>query len=237
MWLIAGLGNPGPRYRDNRHSIGFKVVDELARRSQCQGFRSKHGGELATVRIAGQSAILLKPMEYMNLSGFAVQRASAFHKVPVEEIIVVHDEIDLDFARLRLKKGGGHGGNNGVRSIIEQLGTRDFARVRVGIGKPQRVQADGAEIPAAAGDSDRRVSNWVLSDFPADQQDEVDTLIASAADAVECIIAEGMKSAMNKFNAKPKPIKQTKQTKQTKRAEQEPEIEPAPEPRESNEPS
>jgi PTH1 family peptidyl-tRNA hydrolase len=208
VWLVAGLGNPGSRYARNRHNIGFMVIDELARRGHQTGFRSKFGAEATTCMVAGSNALLLKPMEYMNHSGFAVQRAAHFHNAEVDEVIVVHDEIDLDFGRLRLKTGGGHGGHNGLRSIIAQLGSRDFLRVRVGVGKPQSGAnpAQGADSRAAGGD--RKVASWVLSDFPSNLASDVDELINRAADATEAIIREGIRGAMNEYNRKPEPAQE-----------------------------
>jgi peptidyl-tRNA hydrolase, PTH1 family len=196
VWLIAGLGNPGRKYERNRHNIGFRVVDELVRRHDLGPLREKFGGQAATGAIAGQRALLLKPMEFMNLSGFAVQRAVQFHGNDPEKILVVHDEIDLPFARLRLKAGGGHGGHNGVRSIVEQLGTGDFLRVRVGVGRPERQAAAGAPVGPGQG----RVSGHVLGDFPSEMDREVGELVARASDAVEAILARGIRAAMNDFN-------------------------------------
>ena len=191
MWLVAGLGNPGKKYARNRHNVGFMVVEMLAERWSMPAWREKFGGETTSGRLGSDKAILLKPMEYMNHSGFAVTRAARFHDVEPERIIVVHDEIDLPFGRLRLKAGGGHGGHNGLRSIVAQLGSRDFLRVRLGVGKPERT--DG-------GPGDGKVSRHVLSDFTADQQSELETLLRSSADAVEAIIDGGIREAMNKFN-------------------------------------
>ncbi|HLU66962.1 MAG TPA: aminoacyl-tRNA hydrolase, partial [Kofleriaceae bacterium] len=165
MWLVAGLGNPGKKYERNRHNVGFRVVDELVRRHGIGPLKEKFGGLAGTGLVSRQRVAVVKPMKYMNLSGFAVSQAVQFHGVDPEELIVVHDEIDLPFGRLRLKAGGGHGGHNGVRSIIEQLGRSDFLRVRVGVGRPER-QGGGA--------GDGRVSNHVLSDFPAEMDREVD---------------------------------------------------------------
>ncbi|HWM84977.1 MAG TPA: aminoacyl-tRNA hydrolase [Kofleriaceae bacterium] len=194
MWLIAGLGNPGRKYERNRHNIGFRVVDELCRRHDLGPLREKFGGLAAAGNIRGVRALVLKPMEYMNLSGFAVQRAMQFHGMEPAELLVVHDEIDLPFARLRLKAGGGHGGHNGVRSIVEQLGSGDFQRVRVGVGRPER---QGAE-PGQPGQG--RVSGHVLADFPAEMDAEVGELVARASDAVEAILDRGIRAAMNDFN-------------------------------------
>lgn len=191
MWLVVGLGNPGSKYARNRHNIGFMVADELARRHGLPDWQDKHGGQLSSGRIGNDRVVLLKPMEFMNLSGFALVRAAQFYKVEPSEIIVVHDEIDLPFARIRLKSGGGHGGHNGLRSIVEQLGSTAFLRIRLGVGKPEK--SDGSP-------GDGRVSSHVLSDFAADQQGEVDALVATASDAVEAIMETGIREAMNKFN-------------------------------------
>ena len=226
MWLIAGLGNPGPKYQNNRHNIGFMVVDELAKRAGATSFRQKFGGEVATCQLGGDSVLLLKPMEFMNLSGYAVQRASAFHKVDPKSIIVVHDEIDLDFGRLRLKSGGGHGGHNGLRSIIEQLGSKDFLRTRVGVGKPGKdVAAAGGPSKAAGGD--RRVAGWVLSDFPSAQSAEVEELIERSAEATACIVESGIRAAMNKFNSDPKKQSDKSSSKEAKTAGEAKGAEPA----------
>jgi peptidyl-tRNA hydrolase, PTH1 family len=187
VWLIAGLGNPGPKYAQNRHNIGFMVVDELARRVRAEGFRVKFGGEVTTCTVAGEKAALLKPMEYMNESGRAVQRTSAFYQVDASTLVVVHDEIDLPLGRLQVKQGGGHAGHNGVRSIIQNLGTPDFVRVRCGVGRP-------AGSRAAAG--------HVLGDFGKSEQVEVEILVKEAADAVEEIVHKGPLLAMNKVNVR-----------------------------------
>jgi PTH1 family peptidyl-tRNA hydrolase len=191
MWLIAGLGNPGRRYEDTRHNVGFRAIDELQRRHMQSGYQTKFSGETVTGLINNTRVLLIKPMEFMNKSGFAIQRAAQFHDVSPEEILVIHDELDLPPARLRLKSGGGHGGNNGLRSIVDQLGTKDFLRIRIGIGKPQKTNGDAGEGSGA---------NYVLSKFPADQQRDIDEAIGKAADAAEAILANGMTSAMNDFN-------------------------------------
>jgi PTH1 family peptidyl-tRNA hydrolase len=192
--MVVGLGNPGAKYERNRHNIGFRVADELAARHGMTFKGSKLGGDTTTGVITTprgrEKAVLLKPMEFMNLSGFAVQRAAKFHEVEIDSIVVVHDEIDLDFGTVRLKVAGGHGGHNGLRSIIEQLGSPDFLRVRVGVGKP----------PGATQEKD--VSGWVLSDVPAALAAEARDLEKRSADAVEAILGLGMTAAMNQFNAK-----------------------------------
>ncbi len=172
MWLIVGLGNPGREYADTRHNIGFTVVDELARRWGLSGWRAKFGGEVA----AKEDIVALKPQEFMNLSGQSVQRTAAFYKVEPKSIVVVHDEIDLPFGKLRVKVGGGHGGHNGLRSMIENIGA-DFVRVRCGVDKP----ASGKE-------GKERVVGHVLGGFSKDEKIELPLLVGGAADAVELIL-------------------------------------------------
>jgi PTH1 family peptidyl-tRNA hydrolase len=215
MWLVVGLGNPGAKYERNRHNIGFRVVDELARKHALPAWSNKLGGDVTSGVIttergrakeidasgrarqerAGERAHVLKPLEFMNLSGFAVQRTAAFHKVDVEHVLVVHDEIDLPFGTVRLKNGGGHGGHNGLRSIIEQLGSDKFARVRMGVGRDPNAQGAAKQTNAAAG--------WVLSDFPAAQATIVTAMIAAGCECIECVLAKGITGAMNQHNARP----------------------------------
>ncbi|MBE7448037.1 MAG: aminoacyl-tRNA hydrolase [Kofleriaceae bacterium] len=209
MWMIVGLGNPGAKYARNRHNIGFQVVEAVARRHGLGELRAggKLGGHTATGVIVTprgrQKVVLLEPMEFMNLSGFAVQRALAFYGVGLDELLVVHDEIDLDLGVVRLKQGGGHGGHNGLRSIQAQTGGSAFARVRVGVGKPGPTPgtATGGLDPRAGGGKD--VSGWVLGDFPGAQAALVEAIVARAADAVEAVVGLGLAAAMNDFNGKP----------------------------------
>ncbi len=200
MWLVVGLGNPGKKYANNRHNVGFMVVDELARRHALSDFKEKFGGLWTDGRVSlngGSSAKahLLKPMEFMNLSGFSVSRAAQYHSIEAENIVVVHDEADLPFGKLKLKSGGGHGGHNGLRSIGQQLGSRDHPRVRLGVDKPRR---EDGQTPG-----DGRVANYLLSDFPAANAAELDAMIRRGCDAVEAIIGGGITSAMNDFNGAP----------------------------------
>ncbi len=207
--MIVGLGNPGPKYARNRHNVGFRVVEAVAARHGLGELRSsgKVGGHSATGAITTprgrQRVVLVEPMEFMNLSGFAVQRAMAFHGVGLEDVLVVHDEIDLDLAVVRVKQGGGHGGHNGLRSIVEQTGGSGFARIRVGVGKPGREPgtATGGGDPRAGGGKD--VSGWVLGDFPTAQAALVDAIVGRAADAVEAVVGLGLGPAMNDFNGRP----------------------------------
>jgi PTH1 family peptidyl-tRNA hydrolase len=189
MWLVVGLGNPGAQYQGNRHNLGFMVVDELVRRGKASPPRAKFGAELCEGELAGERVLFCKPMEFMNVSGQSVARVAGFWKVPPQQTVVAYDEIDLPFARLKLGAGGGHGGHNGVRSLIADWGTADFQRVRVGIGRP----------PAG-----HDVAGYLLSDFSRAEQKELPVLVGEAADAVEAIVKSGLSTAMNRFNAKKK---------------------------------
>ena len=189
MHLIVGLGNPGAEYADNRHNLGYMVVNELARRGRAPAPREKFGAELAEATVAGQRVLLCKPQEYMNVSGQAVARVAAFWKIGLAETVVVHDELDVPFERLKLGAGGGPGGHNGIKSIISALGDPGFARVRIGIGRP----APG-----------RASADYVLSDFSRAETAALPEIVGRAADAVEVIVGQGLAAAMNRFNGKPK---------------------------------
>jgi len=182
--LVVGLGNPGREYARNRHNAGWMVVDELARRHGGT-WRSKFSGQLAEIRLDGHKLALLKPETYMNESGRSVSAAARFFKVPVEAILVVHDDVDLEPGRLQARRGGGLAGHNGLRSLAQDLGTQDFLRLRIGVGRPGR------------GDP-RPVADWVLSPFAAEE--DVEALVARGADAVETIAAEGLEAAQSRFN-------------------------------------
>ena len=187
MWLVVGLGNPGPKYARNRHNIGFMVVDELAPRWRVDHFGSKFGGELALGDGGGQKIVLLKPLEYMNVSGRSLQRAAAFYQVPIKQTIVAHDEIDLPLGTLRVKVGGGHAGHNGLRSIVQETGSADFVRIRCGVGRPSGPQP---------------VADFVLTDFRKDEQTLAEILVKEAADAIETVVGNGPQAAMNTVNAR-----------------------------------
>ena len=182
--LVVGLGNPGREYAHSRHNAGGLVVDELARRHG-GSWRSKFSGQLAEVRIDDHKVALLKPETYMNDSGRSVQAAASFFKVEPDSILIVHDEGDLDVGRLQARIGGGLAGHNGLRSIAQQLGTSDFLRLRIGVGRPAR------------GDP-RPLADYVLSDF--DPHDDPERLIASAADAVELLDAAGLEATQRTVN-------------------------------------
>jgi PTH1 family peptidyl-tRNA hydrolase len=182
--LVAGLGNPGRQYERTRHNVGWMVVDELARRRD-GSFRSKFAGQLAEVRDGELRLALLKPETYMNVSGRSVSEAARFFKVEPGALLVVHDDVDLDAGRLQARNGGGLAGHNGLRSLAQHLGSQDFLRLRIGVGRPGR------------GDQ-RSVSDWVLSPFAAEE--DSDALIARSADAVETLASEGLDAAQARFN-------------------------------------
>jgi PTH1 family peptidyl-tRNA hydrolase len=186
-WLVAGLGNPGSEYDRTRHNVGFRVADELAERLSAR-FRRGHTSAMVAEARDGQTKIILaKPTTYMNLSGNAIAPLVRYFKIAPERIVVVHDEIDLPFGALRVKTGGGTAGHNGLRSLVTSLGTPEFARVRVGVGRP-------AGRKEAAG--------HVLDAFSKAEEKEVPIVVAEAADAVLEIIREGLERTQNRINTK-----------------------------------
>jgi peptidyl-tRNA hydrolase, PTH1 family len=182
--LVAGLGNPGREYEQTRHNVGWLVADELARRHD-GSFRSKFSGRVAEVRFGDLRLALLKPETYMNESGRSVGAAARFYKLPPEQTLLVHDDVDLEEGRLQARLGGGLAGHNGLRSIAQHLGTNDFLRLRIGVGRPGR------------GDP-RPVADYVLSPF--EPTFDVDALVARAADAVEQLAAEGLEATQRAVN-------------------------------------
>ena len=182
--LVVGLGNPGREYARNRHNVGHLVVDELARRHG-GSWKSKFSGQIAEVRLDGHKVALLKPETFMNDSGRAVSAATRFYKLEPGEVLVVHDEGDFELGRLELKVGGGLSGHNGLRSIAQHLKTPDFLRLRIGVGRPER------------GDP-RPLADYLLSNF--EPQDDAETLVARAADAVEQLDADGVEQAQRSVN-------------------------------------
>ncbi|MEV4347977.1 aminoacyl-tRNA hydrolase [Actinoplanes sp. NPDC049596] len=187
-WLVVGLGNPGKEYAGNRHNVGFMVADLLASRVGAKFGRSKRAhGEVAEGRLGfgGPKLVLVKPLTFMNLSGNAVVSLAQFFKVPVSNVIAVHDELDVPFGQVRAKRGGGEGGHNGLRSMSKSLSSKEYARVRFGVGRPP-----GRQDPA----------DYVLSDFSGAERKELDFLIDRAADVVEAIVLEGVEWAQNKYH-------------------------------------
>lgn len=185
--LVVGLGNPGPNYARTRHNVGFMVVDLLAERiGSAFKVHKKSGADVATGRLSGHPVVLARPRCYMNESGRQVGPLAKFYSVPPGGVVVVHDDLDLDFGRIRLKQGGGEGGHNGLRSIATVLGNKDFQRVRFGIGRPP-----GRQDPAA----------FVLQAFGAREREEVPTICEQAADATELLIELGLEPAQNVVHA------------------------------------
>ncbi|WP_040158408.1 aminoacyl-tRNA hydrolase [Nigerium massiliense] len=196
-WLVAGLGNPGPAYANTRHNVGFMVADELARRA-AGSFAAPRGmrADVCETRLTAtgmggigadaERVVLIKPRTYMNDSGVAVAKASAFYKIAADHLVVIHDELDIDAHTLRLKKGGGDNGHNGLKSIRSSLGGGDFYRVRFGIGRPP-----GRQAPA----------DYVLNQIPASLREDLALDVDRAADAVEALIREGLPAAQNRFNS------------------------------------
>lgn len=191
-WLVVGLGNPGSRYAGNRHNVGQMVLGELAVRVGAN-FRSHRSlaavaeGRLGTLPsgMPGPKVVLAKPETYMNVSGGPVANLCDFFKIPTDRVVVVHDELDIPFDSVRLKRGGGEGGHNGLRDISKALGTKDYLRVRIGVGRPP-----GRQDPA----------DYVLSDFNSSQRKELPFLLADGADAVEQVILEGLEAAQQRFH-------------------------------------
>lgn len=196
-WLLVGLGNPGPEYAKNRHNVGFMVVERWALRHLSPGvgtpsWKSQFKGRVTSIQADALASpngpvgrcVVLEPQTYMNRSGESVRAAMDFHEVPIDRIVVVHDEIDFEFGRIGLKRGGGHGGHNGLRDLIKHLGSPEFLRVRVGIGRPVHGE----------------VADWVLSNFSGEDVPLVDELVDRAEQALTCLLAEGLASAMSQFH-------------------------------------
>jgi PTH1 family peptidyl-tRNA hydrolase len=188
MWLIAGLGNPGAQYAATRHNIGFMVLDRLAQRCAAKLDTKKFNARLTATQLCSQKVLLAKPQTFMNCSGDSLQPMAAFYKLSVERLVVVHDELDLEFGDLRVKVAGGHAGHNGLRSIGKRFGSAEYARVRVGIGRPDH-----------GGD----VTSHVLGGFNRSESTDLDAVIERACDALEAILKSGATAAMNTINGLP----------------------------------
>jgi len=188
-WAIVGLGNPGPGYRESRHNVGFWVVERLAGTARAALVGDRSGALVARTMLGDRRVFLAEPQSYMNLSGAPTQSLLHYYRIPVERLIVVHDDMDLPAGSLRVKRGGGHGGHNGLRSIHQALGTADYLRVKVGIGRPR------AGMDATA---------HVLGKLPPDERLLLEEACDRAADAVATIVHHGVTTAMNRFNAAPK---------------------------------
>ena len=185
-WMLVGLGNPGPKYARSRHNVGFRAVDLLCERQRCRCDRQRLKALTGFCELGGQKVLLVKPMTYMNLSGQAVRPLADYYKIPPERILVIFDDISLPVGRLRVRPDGSAGGHNGVKSLIAELGTQSFPRIKVGVGEKPHPDYD--------------LADWVLSSFSAQEEKALIPTIEHALDAAEAIIAEGVPSAMNQFN-------------------------------------
>ena len=185
MWLLVGLGNPDDKYKDNRHNVGFMVMDQIASDNILPAFKSKFNGEITEGRIANQKVMLLKPLTYMNDSGVSVRKAADFYKIPPENIIVFHDELDIEPSRVKVKQGGGTGGHNGLKSIDAHLGDKNYWRVRLGIGHP--------------GDKNR-VSGYVLNDFSKEEQKWLDDWIYIVSKNVDYLLQDNKDEYMTRVS-------------------------------------
>jgi PTH1 family peptidyl-tRNA hydrolase len=184
--LIVGLGNPGARYHETRHNIGFRVVDELARRWSVDQWREQYQALVAKVRHGDEPVLVAKPVTFMNLSGEAVAGLAGFYKVAVPDVLVVLDEVALPLGRLRAGRNGSHGGHNGLKSVIARLGTPEVPRLRIGVGR---------------GDGRKELADHVLGTFAAEERDQVEAAVLRAADAAVMFVTEGIERVMNAFNA------------------------------------
>ncbi|MGH7281359.1 MAG: aminoacyl-tRNA hydrolase, partial [Polyangiaceae bacterium] len=191
MWLVVGLGNPGKKYESNRHNVGFMAATELVRQESLGDFREKFSGLFLRANASFGEVCVLEPQTFMNLSGDSVQPCAAFLKIAPQEIVVIHDELDLPFGDVRIKQGGGHAGHNGLRSMIERLGTPDFVRIRIGIGRPP---------PGFRGE----VADYVLSNFDAIEKAELTGVLEKATSAFVGIAKDGISAAMKQANTRKK---------------------------------
>lgn len=185
-WLLVCLGNPGDKYENTRHNVGFMVADEIAERQNKPIQRLKFKALTNVFSVSGEKVLVMKPITYMNLSGEAVRQAADFYKVPPERILVISDDTALPVGRLRVRQKGSAGGHNGLKNIIQHLGTDQFPRLRVGVGEKPHPDYD--------------LADWVLGKFQGEDKKTIDHAVKRAADAVECIMAEGLDRAMGKFN-------------------------------------
>jgi peptidyl-tRNA hydrolase, PTH1 family len=184
--LLVGLGNPGAKYHDTRHNVGFRVIDALARRWSVDQWREQHQALVAKVREGGEPVLVAKPMTFMNLSGDAVAGLAGFYKVAVPDVLVVLDEVALPLGRLRAGRNGSHGGHNGLKSVIARLGTSDVPRLRIGVGR---------------GDGRKELADHVLGAFAAEERDQVEAAVLRAAEASVMFVTDGIERVMNVFNA------------------------------------
>jgi PTH1 family peptidyl-tRNA hydrolase len=202
-WLFVGLGNPERKYAANRHNVGFHVLERLAAKTGVSIADRRYEGLFGKATVGQRPVLLLKPTTFMNASGKAVVKAANFYKVAREQIVVVYDDIDLEFARLRIRLGGSHGGHRGVESVIDELGTRDFVRLRIGVGRPP-----AGMDPIA----------HVLSNFAPEEEPDIEKTIEKTVEAALSLVAEGLEKTMTLFNSRPKAPAQPKSGKEPEQA-------------------
>ncbi|MFZ3230620.1 MAG: aminoacyl-tRNA hydrolase [Pseudobdellovibrio sp.] len=188
MWLIVGLGNPGKQYQSTRHNIGFMVIDYLLKSlsGHDPDYRESHKAMTKKMKLEGEEVILAKPQTFMNLSGESVQELMHFYKIPKEKLLVIHDDIDQSFGSLRFHKNRGHGGQNGVRSISQVLGTQDYSRLKIGVGRPDHPDFD--------------IGDYVLSSFSKEESVQLGKVFKKTCDAIECFVFKGLDRASTDFN-------------------------------------
>ena len=185
-WLVVGLGNPGEKYENTRHNVGFLTVDQLADRANVPVQKLKHRALTNTAEVGGVRVLLMKPVTYMNLSGEAVGEAARFYKIPPDHVLVISDDVSLPIGKLRVRRGGSGGGHIGLKSIIQHLGTDQFPRVKIGVGEKPHPDYDMAD--------------WVLSKFTGEDLKTITEAVKRAADAAACVVKDGPDKAMNRFN-------------------------------------
>ena len=185
-WLVVGLGNPGDKYENTRHNVGFLTIDHIAEEQRVPVQKLKYRALTNTVELGGAKALLMKPVTYMNLSGEAVGEAARFYKIPADHVLVISDDVSLPIGKLRIRKGGSAGGHNGLKNIIQHLGTDQFPRVKIGVGQKPHPDYD--------------LADWVLGHFQGEDRKVMNEAVKQAADAVECLLKEGADKAMSKYN-------------------------------------
>jgi len=187
VWLIAGLGNPGPKYDNTRHNIGFKVIEHLTDDLNAISAKNKMNARIFEARFESQKILLIQPLSFMNRSGSVLYEVARYFHIDISQIILIHDDVDIELGIIKIKQKGGHGGHNGIRSVIDSFGDNTFTRIRIGVGRPLN--------------SDNMV-NHVLGRFQTDEQKQVQAIIQTASRSIKTILLKGISQAMNQFNNK-----------------------------------
>jgi peptidyl-tRNA hydrolase, PTH1 family len=198
MKLIVGLGNPGTQYALTRHNIGFMAIDAFHHVHGGGSWKSEHKAETCRIRLGEEQILLAKPQTFMNLSGQSVQAMMAFHKIEKTDILICHDEVDIKFATMKFQVNRGHGGHNGIRNIHELLGGNDYARLKLGVGRPPQYIDDDGKVTRPT----MEVVDWVLKQFSKEEFKAMPDFLSNSCDAIECFIKDGLEKASNRFNQK-----------------------------------